>query len=93
MRHDTMHWFVIVMASSRLIGFVRLSSFKTSAFASAGLLFGRPEWVSRGAIELLSLEDDYRLQNGALSFEDDSPFRPPEASFCQNGQNGSPEGR
>ena len=26
MRHDTMHWFVIVMVSSRLIGFVRLSS-------------------------------------------------------------------
>ena len=52
-----------------------------------------PEWVHKGAIELLSLEDDYRLQNGALSFEDDSPFRHPETSFCQNAQNGSPEWR
>ena len=58
--------------------------FKTSAFASAGLLFGRPEWVPRGAIELLSLEDDYRFQNGALSFEDDYHFRPSEDAFCQS---------
>ena len=43
-----------------------------------------PEWVPRGAIELLSFEDDYRFQNGALSFEDDYHFRPSEDAFCQS---------
>ena len=52
-----------------------------------------PEWVPRGAIELLSLEDDSQFQFDAFSFEDDSQFRPSEDAFCQNGQNGSPEGR
>ena len=28
MRHDTIHWFVIMMAPSRLIGFVSLSSLR-----------------------------------------------------------------
>ena len=31
-----------------------------------------PEWVPRGAIELLSLEDDSQFQFDAFSFEDDS---------------------
>ena len=52
-----------------------------------------PEWVPRGAIELLSLEDDSQFHFDAFSFDDDPPFRPSEDAFCQNGQNGSPEGR
>ena len=57
------------------------------------ILANRPKWVSRGAIELLSLEDDSQFQFDAFSFEDDPPFRPSEDAFCQNGQSGSPEGR
>ena len=59
------------------------------ARAAPAPLFGAiwanwPEWVPRGAIELLSLEDHSQFQNGTLSFEDDAPFRPSEDAFCQS---------
>ena len=57
------------------------------------ILVNWPEWVPRGALEPLSLEDDSQFRFGAFSFEDDASFRPSEDAFCQTGQNGSPEGR
>ena len=51
------------------------------------------ESLPRGAAERLSFEDECEIQNEAISFEDDSQFRPPEDPSCPNGQNGSPEGR